>query len=81
MSRETPDSDNDATCAELRNDPKFMSQMEQNSGVGGGGGGGSRPVSVVSDAVATTERRWVDIVSGECATREGIGAFLNTFLK
>lgn len=55
MSRETPDSDNDATCAELRNDEKFMSSVDN-----------SRPVSMVSDA-APNEKRWVDIVSGNFA--------------
>lgn len=57
VSRETPDSDNDATCAELRNDEKFMSSVDN-----------SRPVSIVSDAagvMASNEKRWVDIVSGK----------------
>lgn len=64
MSRETPDSDNDATCAELRNDEKFMKSVDNN-----------RPLSVVSTSTdATTaaagpnDRRWVDIVSGTVET-------------
>lgn len=67
MSRETPESDNDATCAELMNDEGFQSSIKNI--------GNSRPVSMVSEAATSSSgndsRRWVDIVSG----------LLNQFLK
>lgn len=50
VSRETPDSDNDATCAELKADEGWKSSMTNNS----------RPISISSEP----EKRWVDIVSG-----------------
>lgn len=50
MSRETPDSDNDATCAELKADEGWKSSMSNNS----------RPISISSEP----EKRWMDIVSG-----------------
>lgn len=50
VSRETPDSDNDATCAELKADEGWKSSMSNNS----------RPISISSEP----EKRWVDIVSG-----------------
>lgn len=53
VSRETPDSDNDATCAELKADEGWKSSMSNNS----------RPISICSEP----EKRWVDIVSGEYA--------------
>ncbi|KAJ6640624.1 Gamma-1-syntrophin [Pseudolycoriella hygida] len=49
LSRETPDSDNDATCAELKADEGWKSSMSNNS----------RPLSISSEP----EKRWVDIVS------------------
>lgn len=52
VSRETPDSDNDATCAELKADEGWKSSMSNNS----------RPISISSEP----EKRWVDIVSGNC---------------
>lgn len=51
MSRETPDSDNDATCAELKADEGWKSSVNN-----------SRPVSVSSEP---PEKKWVDIVSGK----------------
>lgn len=60
VSRETPESDNDATCAELINDVGFQSSMNNS--------GNSRPMSVVSEAATSASgsdtKRWVDIVSG-----------------
>lgn len=50
VSRETPDSDNDATCAELKADEGWKSSMTNNS----------RPISISSEP----EKRWVDVVSG-----------------
>lgn len=50
VSRETPDSDNDATCAELKADEGWKSSMSNSS----------RPISISSEP----EKRWVDIVSG-----------------
>lgn len=54
VSRETPESDNDATCAELKADEGWKSSIMKNST--------SRPVSIVSET--NSEKRWVDIVSG-----------------
>lgn len=51
VSRETPDSDNDATCAELKADEGWKSSVCNNS----------RPMSISSEP----EKRWVDIVSGK----------------
>lgn len=55
LSKETPDSDNDATCAELKADEGWRTATSNNSG-----GSGSRPTSVCSE---TSEKRWVDIIS------------------
>lgn len=52
MSRGTPDSDNDATCAGLKEDEGWKSSI---------GGNNSRPVSVCSEP----EKRWTTIVSGK----------------
>lgn len=49
VSRETPESDNDATCAELKADEVWKSANN------------SRPVSISSEP----ENRWIDLVSGE----------------
>ena len=54
VSKETPDSDNDATCAELKADEGFKSSVNN------GSSGSSRPVSISSEP----ERKWIDIVSG-----------------
>lgn len=73
VSRETPDSDNDATCAELRNDEKFMSSVV----VDNNGSSSSRPVSIVSEVAAAptvgpeNEEHWpgwMNIVKGKCVT-------------
>ncbi|XP_055702599.1 gamma-1-syntrophin isoform X1 [Phlebotomus papatasi] len=48
LSKETPDSDNDATCAELKADEGWKSSTSN-----------SRPISVCSEP----EKKWVDIVS------------------
>lgn len=53
LSKETPDSDNDATCAELKADEGWRSATSNNSS-------GSRPTSICSEP---SERRWVDIIS------------------
>lgn len=50
MNRETPDSDNDATCAELKADEGWKSSVKS-----------SRPASIASEP----EKRWIDIVTGE----------------
>lgn len=52
VSKETPDSDNDATCAELKADEGFKSSVSN--------GSGSRPVSISSEP----EKKWVDVVQG-----------------
>lgn len=52
VSRETPESDNDATCAELKADEGWKSSINN-----------SRPVSIISESAA--EKKWVDIVSGK----------------
>lgn len=65
MARDTPESDNDATCAELKSE--MFNNMNNNNGGGGGVGGNSnsmnnnsnhRPNSLCSEP----EIRWVDIV-------------------
>lgn len=60
VTRETPESDNDATCVELINDEGFQSSMNNS--------GKSRPVSLVSEAATSASgndaKRWVDIISG-----------------
>ncbi|XP_059614591.1 gamma-1-syntrophin [Phlebotomus argentipes] len=48
LSKETPDSDNDATCAELKADEGWKSSTNN-----------SRPISMCSEP----EKKWVDIVS------------------
>lgn len=66
VSSETPESDNDATCAKLINDEGFQSSMINS-------GGNSRPVSVISEAATSASghdgKRWVDIVAGMFADR------------
>lgn len=49
VARETPDSDNDAMCAELKKDEGWKKSVNN-----------SRPVSISSEP----EKKWVDIVSG-----------------
>lgn len=62
VSRETPDSDNDATCAELKADEGWKSSMMKHST--------SRPVSIISESnTSGTEKRWVNIVSGKANSR------------
>lgn len=50
MNRDTPDSDNDITCAKLKADERWKSSVK-----------GSRPVSIASEP----EKRWIDIVTGK----------------
>lgn len=54
MNRDTPDSDNDITCAKLKADEGWRSSVK----------GSSRPPSIVSEA----EKRWIDIVTGRLIT-------------
>lgn len=56
MNGETPDSDNDATCAKLKADEGWKSSVK-----------GSRPPSIVSEP----EKRWINIVSGKHGVTEG----------
>lgn len=51
VSKETPDSDNDATCLELKADEGWKSATNTNN---------SRPVSISSEP---PEQRWIDLVS------------------
>lgn len=53
MARDTPDSDNDAMCVELKKDEGWKKSIDS-----------SRPVSIASDITDRNEKRWVDIVSG-----------------
>lgn len=53
MARETPDSDNDVMCAELKKDEGWKKSVNN-----------SRPVSISSEP----EKKWVDIVSGNRCT-------------
>ncbi|XP_037902850.1 gamma-1-syntrophin isoform X2 [Hermetia illucens] len=53
LSKDTPDSDNDATCAELKADEGFKSSMNCSNSTG------SRPVSISSEP----EKKWVDVVT------------------
>lgn len=53
MARDTPDSDNDAMCVELKKDEGWKKSFNS-----------SRPVSIASDITDRNEKRWVDIVSG-----------------
>lgn len=55
VSKETPDSDNDATCLELKADEGWKSATNRNN---------SRPVSISSEP---PEQRWIDLVSGKFA--------------
>lgn len=55
VSKDTPDSDNDATCAELKADEGFKSSMNCSNSTG------SRPVSISSEP----EKKWVDVVTGK----------------
>lgn len=64
MARDTPESDNDATCAELKSE-MFNNNVNNNNGNGGGSNSNSmnnnsnhRPNSLCSEP----EIRWVDIV-------------------
>lgn len=50
MARDTPDSDNDAMCAELKKDEGWKKSVNN-----------SRPVSIASD----NDKKWVDIISGK----------------
>lgn len=50
MNRDTPDSDNDITCAKLKADERWKSSVK-----------GSRPASIASEP----EKRWIDIVTGK----------------
>lgn len=56
VSRETPESDNDVTCAELKEDECFQSATRQNQK-----NYSSRPGSLCSES---GELPWIDIVSG-----------------
>lgn len=53
VNRDTPDSDNDITCAKLKADERWKSSVK-----------GSRPTSIASEP----EKRWVDIVTGWLAS-------------
>lgn len=57
VSKETPDSDNDATCAELKADEGFKSSVN-NCTISRSF---SRPMSICSEP----EKKWVDVISGE----------------
>lgn len=59
MTKDTPDSDNDVTCAELKADEGYKSSV--NSGTISRSC--SRPMSICSEP----ERRWTDAVAGEHA--------------
>lgn len=50
VARDTPDSDNDAMCAELKKDEGWKKSVNN-----------TRPVSLISD---NNEQKWVDITSG-----------------
>lgn len=50
MARDTPDSDNDAMCAELKKDEGWKKSVNN-----------SRPVSIASEH----EKKWVNIISGK----------------
>lgn len=60
VAKDTPDSDNDTTCAELKADEGYKSSVNN-------GGGGtisrscSRPMSICSEP----EKRWMDVVAGK----------------
>lgn len=53
MARETPDSDNDAMCVELKKDEGWKKSVNN-----------SRPVSIASEP-DRSDKKWVDIVSGK----------------
>jgi len=57
VTKDTPDSDNDATCAELKADEGYKSSV--NSGTISRSC--SRPMSICSEP----EKRWTDVVAGE----------------
>lgn len=54
MTRETPDSDNDATCAELKADEGWKKSVNN-----------SRPVSIASEP---ENNKWINVVSGKKKT-------------
>lgn len=56
MARDTPDSDNDAMCAELKKDEGWKKSVNN-----------SRPVSVASEP-ERNDNKWIDIISGNNRT-------------
>lgn len=56
VARDTPDSDNDAMCAELKKDEGWKKSVNN-----------SRPTSVASEPERND--RWIDIVSGEISKK------------
>ncbi|XP_055308927.1 gamma-1-syntrophin isoform X2 [Sitodiplosis mosellana] len=52
LARDTPDSDNDAMCVELKKDEGWKKSFNN-----------SRPVSVASDITDRNDKKWVDIIS------------------
>ena len=60
VTKDTPDSDNDATCAELKADEGFKSSVNN----GTISRSCSRPMSICSEP----EKKWVDVVSGELSS-------------
>lgn len=53
VARDTPDSDNDAMCTELKKDEGWKKSVNN-----------SRPVSIASEP-ERNDNRWIDIVSGK----------------
>ena len=67
VTKDTPDSDNDTTCLQLKADEGFRQSTQQQQ-TAPGGVNGSRPSSLCSDQLvvdnATTQsKKWVDAVS------------------
>lgn len=60
MAKDTPDSDNDTTCAELKADEGYKSSVNN----GTISRSCSRPMSICSEP----EKKWVDVVAGKCLT-------------
>lgn len=58
MARDTPDSDNDIMCTELKKDEGWKKSTGINN---------SRPVSIASEP-ERNDNRWIDIVSGKKST-------------
>lgn len=57
MAKDTPDSDNDTTCAELKADEGYKSSVNN----GTISRSCSRPMSICSEP----EKKWVDVVAGK----------------